>query len=306
MTTDRNPDGFAELRQLGDDVPEKDDAAKARARSRLDGAIERERAASPRGALKRWITVAAAIVAVSITASLVLREAADLPRPEPALLRLAAVASTQPPSSVPAGSFVYTRSNQRATVDSTDIETGAEERATVESIRETWIAADGSGQILDRPIPLGSGEPRRFRGGPGTFQATTLAQFPTEREALLDAIMGPGYLDNPDDDLEMFAGIGTLLRDSYVDPAHREGLFRIIEGIDGIEVEVDHRDPLGRLGTAVTLRDSTRSVTLVFQPRTSRLLAEREIRADGTYFAATYLQVAIVDAVGERPGEGGA
>src|SRR6185503_5991617 len=97
MTTDRNPDGFAELRQLGDDVPKTDDAAKARARSRLDGAIERERAASPRSALKRWITVAAAIVAVSITASLVLREAADLPRPEPALLRLAAVASTQPP-----------------------------------------------------------------------------------------------------------------------------------------------------------------------------------------------------------------
>jgi hypothetical protein len=304
MTADRNPDGFAELRQLGDDVPETDDAAKARARSRLDSVIERERTASPRSAMKRWITLVAAIVAVSITASLVLREAADLPRPEPALLRLAAVASTQPPPSVPAGSFVYTRSNQRATVDSADVETGAEERVTVESTRETWIGADGSGLILDRPIPLGSGETKRFSGGPGTFRFTDLDQFPTEPKALLDAIKGSGYLDNPDDDLDMFAGIGTLLRDSYLDPAHREGLFLIVQGIDGVEVEANHRDPLGRLGIAVTLRDSTRSLTLVFQARTSRLLAEREIRADGTYFAATYLHVAIVDAVGERPGEG--
>jgi hypothetical protein len=76
-------------------------------------------------------------------------------------------------------------------------------------------------------------------------------------------IMGPCFLDQPNDDLEIFTTIGTLLRDSYVDPAHREGLFLIVEGIEGVEVEANHRDPLGRLGTAVTLRDSTRSVTLV-------------------------------------------
>lgn len=304
--TDRNPDGFAELRKLGDDVPETDEKAKARARSRLNSAIERERAALPRKALKRWITLAAAIVAVSITASLVLRGAAELPRPEPALLRLATVASTQPPPSVPAGSFVYTKAKVRATVESTNISTGATETVVVASRRETWIAANGSGLILERPLPLGSGEVKRIRGGPGALRFTNLDQLPTEPHALLDAIMGPGFLDQPNDDLEIFTGIGTLLRDSYVDPAHREGLFLIVEGIEGVEVEANQRDPLGRLGTAVTLRDSTRSVTLVFQPRTSRMLAERETRADGTIFEATYLQVAVVRAVGERPGEPGA
>jgi len=306
MTTDRNPRGFAELRKLGDDVSEIDETAKARARSRLNRAIERERAASPRISLRRSVALVAAIVAVSVTASLVLRGAADLPRPEPALLRLATVASTQPPPSVPAGSFVYSSANVRATVDSTDIETGGEERMTVASRRETWIAADGSGLILERPVPPGSGETKRTRGGPGALRFTNLDQLPTEPQALLTAIMGSGYLDEPDDDLEIFAGIGILLRDSYVDPAHRQGLFLIVEGIEGVEVEANHRDPSGRLGTALTIRDSTRSVMLVFQPRTSRLLAERETRADGTFFEATYLQTAVVRAVGERPGEPGA
>jgi hypothetical protein len=302
--TDRDPDGFAELRKLGDDVPETDEIAMARARSRLNSAIERERAASPRTPLRRWGALAAAIVALSVVASLVLRGAGELARREPALLRLAAVAATQPPASVPSGSFVYTSARVRTTVTSTNITTGATETVVVASRRETWIAADGSGLILERPVRPGLGTTRRLRGEPGSLRFTNLHQLPTEPEALLDAIMGPGFLDEPDDDFEVLSGIGALLRDSYVDPAHREALFLIVEGIRGVTVDEDHRDLLGRLGTAVSLRDSTRSVTLVFQPRTSRLLAEGERRADGTFFEATYLQTSVVRAVGERPAAG--
>lgn len=130
-------------------------------------------------------------------------------------------------------------------------------------------------------------------------------QLPTQPQALLEAIMGPGFLDEPDDEFEVLSGIGALLRDSYVSPAHREALFLIVEDMEGVEVEENYRDPFGRLGIAVSLRDSTQSVTtLVFEPGTSRLLAERESRADGAFvFEASYLETAVVSARGERPSE---
>jgi hypothetical protein len=306
LTPNKDSNGFAELRRLGDDMPAVDEAAKARARARLDEEIRRERVRPRPHVIWRPIAAAATVVLVAVASWALLERSIDRPaRQEPPLLRLAAVAATQPPPSVPAGSFVYTSARVRASVTSTNIATGATETVTVESRRETWIAADGSGLILERPVQAGSGETKRIRADPGKLRFTNLDQLPTEPQALLDAIMRPGFLDEPDDDLEILAGIGVLLRDSYVDPAHREGLFLIVERIHGVEVEENHRDPLGRLGTAVTLRDSTRSVMLVFQARSSRLLAERETRADGTFFEATYLQTAVVRAVGERPAETG-
>lgn len=303
MTPNKDSNGFAELRGLGDDVPETDVAAKARARSRLQAAIERERAASARISLKRWGAVAAAIVAVALATSFILRGPADRPLGSPALLELAAVAATQPPLRVPAGSFVYTLARVRATITDVDITTGETKRVVVALRRETWIAPDGSGLILERPLRPGSGGSKRFPAEPGTLRLPNLDQLPTEPEALLKAIKGPGFLDEPTDDFGVLSGIGALLRDSYVDPSHRKALFLIVEGIEGIDVVEDYRDPLGRRGTALSLRDRGRSVTLVFEPRASRLLEEGETHEDGAFFDATYLETAIVKAVGERPGE---
>jgi hypothetical protein len=102
------------------------------------------------------------------------------------------------------------------------------------------------------------------------------------------------------------SGIGALLRDAYVDPAHRRALFLIVQSIEGVDVLEGYRDPLGRLGTALSLRDGARSVTLVFEPRTSRLLEESETNVGGTFYEATYLQTGIVRAIGKRPGDPGA
>lgn len=305
MTPNKDPDGFADLRRLADDVPETDAAAKVRARSRLQAAIERERAASARTSWKRWGAVAAAIVAVALATSFILRGAADRRLGDSALLELAAVASTQPTPAVPAGSFVYMRSRVRATSTDSDVTTGETKTVVVASRRETWIAADGSGLTLERPLRPGSGGSKRIPAEPGDLRFPDLDQFPTEPEALLDAIMQPGFLDEPDDDFEVLSGIGALLRDAYVDPAHRKALFLIVEGIEGIDVVEGYRDPLGRLGTALSLRNGGRSVTLVFEPGTSRLLEEGETHDDGTFYKATYLETAIVKAVGERPAESG-
>jgi hypothetical protein len=300
MTPNRDPNGFAELKTLGDDVPETDALAKARARARVDAAIERERAAR-RTSPWRWGAVAASIIAVAIATSSIVREAES-----PALLQLAAVASTQPPPAVPAGSFVYMLSRLHTTSTDTNISTGETDTVIVETRRETWSATDGSGLILMRPIPPGSGEPLRISAKPGELRYPSLDAFPTEPEALLEAIMGRGFLDEPHDDFEVLSGIGALLRDAYVDPAHRKALFLIVESIDGVDVVEDYRDPLGRLGTALSLREGARSVTLVFEPRTSQLLEEDQTYEDGTFLEATYLETAIVGAIGERPGEGGA
>lgn len=305
MSASRDPNGLAELRLLGNDVPETDENAKARARSRLDRAIERERAASGRKALWRWGSVAAAIAALSVATSVILRGAADRPLAGSALLELAAVALVQPPPSVPAGSYVYTRSRVDATSTEANIVTGESEIVVVVSRRETWIAQDGSGLVLQRPIRPASAKAERTEAGPGALRFASLDRLPTEPHALLDAIRGPGFLDEPDDGLELLNRIAALLRDSYVSPAHREALFLIVEDIAAVEVEEDYHDPLGRRGIAVSLRDSARTITLVFEPGTSRLLAERDEGADGTFFEATYLETAIVRAVGERPAETG-
>jgi hypothetical protein len=291
-------DRFAELRRLGDDMPETDESAKARARSRLDRAIQLERGAAPRTSRRRWGAVAAAIAVLSVATTLFLREVAD----RPSLLRLAAVASAQPAPSVPAGSFVYASSRERRTIGSTHLEEGEMGTVIVDLVRETWVAPDGSGLIRERPIPASSGEITRFTAQPGELRFTDLDRLPTEPEALLDAIMEPGFLDEPDNDLDLLNGIGALLRDSYLDPAHREGLFLIVEGLEGVEVQDDYRDRLGRAGIAISLGDGTRTVTLVFEPRTSRLLAEADIRTDGTFFEATYLETGVVEEVGDRPG----
>jgi hypothetical protein len=305
MSASADPNGLAELRMLGDDVPETDETARARARSRLDRAIEREQAASARATRWRWGAVAAAIVAVSVATSIILRGTADRPSAGSALMELATVASIQAPPSVPAGSYVYTRARTRTTVTTPESTTGETETEIVTTQRETWIASDGSGLVLERPIQPGSGEIHRVLAEPGTLRFTSLDQVPTEPRALLDAIMGHGFLDEPDDDFEVLSGIGALLRDSYVDSAHRESLFLIVGGIEGVEVEENYRDPLGRLGTALSLRNGARSVTLVFEARTSRLLADSETHPDGIASEATYLQTAVVGAAGERPADSG-
>jgi hypothetical protein len=306
MTPDKASDGFAELRKLGDDAPETDAPAKARARARLDVAIEGERTASARQSPWKWGAVAAAIVAVAVTTSFLVRGAENRSPGSPALLQLAAVASTQPPPAVPAGSFVYTLSRVRTTSTGSDVLTDETQTVVVSTRRETWIATDGSGLILEHPLEPGSGGAKRIPQGPGELRFPSLDQFPTEPGALLDAIMEPGFLDEPDDDFEVLSGIGALLRDAYVDPAHRKALFLIVERIEDVDVIEDHRDPLGRLGTALSIRDGGRSVTLVFEPRTSQLLEERQTYEDGTFLEVTYLETAIVGAIGERPGEGGA
>ena len=292
MPANGDRDDMGALKLLGDDMPLIDDAAKARARARLDRAIENERTSS-RVSPRRWVAVAAAIIVISVVTPFFLTGSP--------LLELAAVASAQPTQAVPTGSFVYSRA--RVVAVSSDVTISGEELGSelVTIRRETWIAQDGSGLLLERRIGLDSDEEQRTVGGPGTFRLGDVNQLSTDPDALFEEIRGPGFLDDPEDDLEVLSNIGALLRDPYVSPAHREALFLIVADIEGVQVEEGFRDPAGRIGIAVTLRDSTRSVTLVFEPGTSRLLSEAEVRDGALSFEASYLETAVVPALGDRP-----
>lgn len=299
---DRNGDGFAALRGLRAEVPRVDPSAKARAWSRLERSIDDERAARRRRRSWRWGAVAASIAASATLTSVLVSQSTDRGDIQQPLIRLAAVAAAQPPPSIPPGSFAYTRARVEVARSSTDIATGETGTAIVGIIRETWVASDGSGSVVESPIDRGSGEPETTTAKPGTLRLVALDRFPTDAEGLLEAIVGAGYLDEPDDDVELLAGVAALLRDSYASPAHRTALFDIVAGIDDVVVQERYPDPAGRMGTAVTLHRGGRSVTLVFEPSTSRLLAEREDRAGETVFEAAYLETGVVDELGGRPG----
>jgi hypothetical protein len=302
MTANGEPNGVAELRRLGADVVESDPAAKARARARLDRAIQRELAGPRLPAFPRWGAVAAAIVALSLFASLLV--GGDRPEPNPALLELSSVASQGTAPAIPAGSFVYTRSKVRTTSTSTGVTNNEQATIIVESLRETWIAEDGSGLLLLRQIDPSPGEIDRVEGGPDTLRFVSLNGLPTEPQALRDRIRGSPYLDFPDDDIELLSSIAALLRDSYASSAHREALFRIVARLPGVVVAEGEVDPEGRAATAVSLTTPARSILLLFDPETSRLLAEFDERTDGRLSEAVYLETAVVSEVGERPEAG--
>ena len=194
MTPTRNSDGFAELRKLGDDVPENGRPRKGSRESaagcRHRGANERPRRKRP---LKRWGAVAAAIVAVAVTTLSSFVEAAGLPRPSRRCCDSAAVASTQPPPSVPAGPSCTRSPGCGQPHSISNIQTGETNTDTVEIVRETWAAADSDpGSILAARLCWSRAKPRGSRGTGRTSGSRTWTRFPTEPRALLDATMGPG------------------------------------------------------------------------------------------------------------------
>lgn len=293
---------MADLRLLGDDVPVTDQAAKARARSRLEAVMQGEDVRPRPNIVWRPVAAAAAAILVTLATWTLLDRSIEPPDARrPALLQLATAASSQAAPAVPAGSFVYTRSRVEAV--SSDVSVSGEELGSeiITSRRETWIARDGSGLLIERRIGLDAVREERTPGGPGTFRFGDVNELPTDPGALFDAIMGAGFLDGPDDDFAVLSGIGALLRDPFVSPAHREALFRIVASMEGVQVDEEYLDPVGRIGIGVSLRDSSRSVILVFEPGTSRLLAEAESRDGAVIYRASYLESAVVSARGKRP-----
>ena len=81
----------------------------------------------------------------------------------------------------------------------------------------------------------------------------------------------------------MFVFVGDSLRETNASPEQRAALYAVAARIPGVDLVGPVTDSAGRRGIAVAKDDNVNHIrsTLVFDPRTSVLLAEEESTANG-------------------------
>jgi hypothetical protein len=230
-----------------------------------------------------------------------------------ALRTAAAVAATQPaePPLGP-GQYFYTRSreayltsvgfNPRCATHPCDREHPWEETrewsVLVPRIRQTWIAANGAGRARvvsvrpefltpgQRKAWMAAGSPPLSSGGAEDFALSgqpylDTAGLPTQPKALRSLIEARKIplVDGPPGEAETFTLIGDMLRNTYLPPAFRAALYRVVAELPEVELLGEVEDPVGRTGIGVAYTKGSVTHELIFDPTTSALFGEREVAA---------------------------
>lgn len=329
------------LRLLGAANP----VAPERARRLLDEAeaaaiLERatsEGTDSPRRPRRgRGPALAAAVAASGLVAWAIVTSADQGVPNFPALDRAAAAAAAVLPAPDPSsGSLRYERW-QSADLVTTVVDEDTAFSALVARRVETWADTQGRVIVRARSVParfLGpadeaawraAGSPRLSGGGTsGTERGESVADLEYlasragDPEVLLAAVRAQGGLTITDDPSQSIVRIADLLRDPAAPPELRAGLYRALALVADLDVEENARDPLGRQGVAfgvVSSDSGARMRTrLIFDPQTSRLLAEETVLLDDVNWVdvrppASIGWRAVVDQgfakeVGQRPNE---
>jgi hypothetical protein len=242
------------------------------------------------------------------------------------VLRQAAITAAQQPQPAPAaaGQYLYMKSVE-AYLSFYPQEGGF--AVLVPGTREVWLGEHGrlhqtsSGEPVflsqrdhDRWVAAGSsrleGDPLPMDADLGSFSTLDL---PTDPDVLFDRLKveaadgGDGLYE------EMFVLVGDHLRETLTSSSLRAALYEVAARIPGVKLEGELTDSAGRPGLAVSLADKTNHTrhTLVFDPKTSRLLAEQDVVLDSGYELgypagtvigyATYLVSATVSNNTDRP-----
>jgi hypothetical protein len=217
------------------------------------------------------------------------------------VLRHAAAAAAKQPASAPpaAGQFLYTKSKgagENTTVPAGGRAFNVYQRYT----RQDWIGPDGSGRILQREGPahlvtkadraawITDGKPdlndasgdinSTFRAGQLSY--LDLSKLPTDPAQLKQQIDDRTIEAGPSGEGETFTIIGDLLRETSAPPAVRSALYTVASELPGIQLIGKSRDQLGRFGTAVGYVSNGLSHQLIFDPKSSALLAEQTVLLD--------------------------
>lgn len=164
--------------------------------------------------------------------------------------------------------------------------------------REVWIAADGSGRLiqiygepeflteLDQKLWEAAGRRPIARSvdhvfGPGGFVAADLATLPTEPEELARYLTDEAAGSPKPIEAALFDRIRGLLSESDLVPGLQVALYRVAATINGIELLADVFDRAGRPGVAVgltyTYSGIERRSVLIFDPSTGELLGTESI-----------------------------
>jgi hypothetical protein len=310
------------LRTLGSDVPAPESRAKRAARATL---LVHAQAATPR---LRWVAlprlslrrsrIAAAVAAVALVAVV---GSGVLPlgaQPDPAaaaaLNRAADVAAAQP-ASLGVGYRHTTSEGAHLSGVGGDADHPEGIWALVPMEREIWIAADGSGRLVEtrgEPIWLGpadeaawmaagspdlrgdpisdtrfgptppGAEPGAPQPWPGSLHYEDLDALPTDADSLRAVIDARAAAGGGANDYQRFTVVADLLRETVGTPDLRAALYRVAAGLGGVELIGSVTDRAGRTGTAVAMTGNPSGVglerhTLIFDPETSMLLAEETV-----------------------------
>ena len=317
-------DDFETIRDaLG--APERDDAAKARARERLGRRIEEESRSgtsapgtlggrAPRPAHRRRYTVLIGVAAALAFGAIVLQVVLPSGQGGPAvsaaseLRRLAGLASTIQPIEPGAG-FLYTDVETQGIESGEDLGSGLSWDLLVRERLQTWVAVNGSGRQVrtvqrvdfatpqDRtrwiragrqPLPASSVDRYGRRG----LQIVDVESLPSDPQGLRRAIHAGRVIEEPAGPLGVFTGIGDLLAQPNTPPDVRRGLLELAAETPGVTLRSGIADPLGRPGEGFTFEVEPSTETLIIDPDTGRLLATVGVDERGRTSWSAYVRAA--------------
>jgi hypothetical protein len=304
------------LRRLYPQPVAASDEVRAHARARLALKLTRTRR-------RRWFAAGAGLAAAGTAAAVFVSVGpngdGDASAATRVLRHAAAVARRQAPlGKLGPGQYLYVKSvnaylNTIAPADSPYFS------VLVPHVREVWVG-DGDGKLResegaptflttrDRDRWIAAGRPPLTDGHPSETNLSPMRplDLPDDPDALYMRLKhdATGHGDSLYG--EMFTLVGDALRETNATPAQRAALYEVAARIPGVESIGRVHDPVGRSGLAVAMRNAADGVreTLVFDPRTSELLAEESVALTGNKFGypagavvghATYVRRAIVD-----------
>ena len=327
--------------------PDTDETARVRGAVRRSIADDRVRPAtalkrrhvSRRLPRRRWLYAAAVAAAIVAAAVIIPQLTSDSPlggvqsAAADALNKAASVAAGQQATAPPtAGQFVYTRTRAVWESSTYDVDKPNSQYSVLMPVtRESWIAPDGSGRLLetngtptfltphDKAVWEAAGRPDLQAGrtsdekfGKGGLAYTDLSGLPTDTAQLRQLIVDRKVEDGPRGDAETFTIIGDLLRETWASPALRAALYRIAADLPGVQLVGTVKDEVGRTGTAVAFTSGGTRNELIFDPTTAALLGEESVvvdpaaakmhvPADTVTSWAVYLASGIADSTSQRP-----
>ena len=259
--------------------------------------VPQVRKTGARSKRSRRAAVAVGIAASVVLLSVLLPERVGGPPTAAASLRaLASRARDQERTTIPAGSYLYSRLSQRALGSGSGL-AAPHWSFIVRSIRRSWMAADGSGRFVttyDVPeflsdedeaawrdagsTPLVADGPQVEHFEPGMFPTLDLSRLSSEPEALTQQLASGQVGDAPTGGAETLDLIAGLLSEQTASPQVRGALFEVAASIPGVEAVGEIDDPAGRSGVGVRLASAEGATTLIFHPATSMLLAQVDER----------------------------
>lgn len=286
-------------------------------------AAPRARPARPRRRLLP-AALAAAVVAASVAGLLAGTGSDGSGRASAAsaLREAASVARRRPPLSPKPGQYLYVKSVDTYLGTATDAPSFS---ILTPHVREIWLGLDRSRvhsitgrsrfpSERDRRNWIASGRPQL--PGPAEVDAPTRRLRPLDLPSDPDALYARlereaiGHGNSVPD--EMLQLVGRSLRETNASPAQRAALYAVAARIPGVELVGRVTDSIGRRGVAVA-RDDRRArirYTLVFDPRTSALLEEKQVLLAGNALRypagmrigyTTYVKSGIVGSIGAKP-----